>query len=96
MVSILKKKKGCAKLLMERKFIGIIEEKPTRYCNSIRKSNKPWDKSWDIEMFIYLELLNINSSPPLFPRFLVNLVQDKNKFTIKKHSNVIKGAGGAI
>lgn len=79
MVSNLKKKKKvCAKLLTERKFTGIIEEKPTSYCNSIRKSNKPWDKSWDMEMFIHLELLNINSSPPLFPRLLVNLVQDKN------------------
>lgn len=27
------KKKVCAKLLVERKFIGIVEEKPTSDCN---------------------------------------------------------------
>lgn len=81
---------------MERKFIGIIEEKLTSYCNSIRKSNKPWDKSWEMEMCLYLELLNINYSLPLFPRLLVNLAQDETQFTIKKHSDVIKGARSAM
>lgn len=74
-MTLILKKKVCAKLLTERKFFVIRQERITLYFNSIRKSNKPWDKYWEMEMCWYLEHLNIIYSLPPSPRPLLNSAQ---------------------